>query len=118
NADPAGFLDHVVDGDPNVRKCLRDTSDDGFDALRAVALPGGQRNVVPRRSEDFIDKIGVLVAERPIEGLHGVAFNAKSFGEVSAGGAHYFVPVVVGGDLGDGSTIRPTNNLYICLFVI
>src|SRR5690554_2505206 len=77
NADPAGFLDHVVNGDLNVREGLDDAADDGLDAFRPGILTGCQRNVVPSRSEDFIDKIGVLVAERSVERFYNLAFRTK-----------------------------------------
>lgn len=68
HADPARLLDHVVNDDLNIWKCVCDASYNGLDAFGASALPGGQRNVFPGWIENFVDKIGILVVKSPIEG--------------------------------------------------
>lgn len=96
HADPTRLLDHVVHDDLNVWKCLYDAADDGLDPLRTSALLRRQRNVVPRWSKDFIDEIGILVAEGSIKGLHCLAFNTKSFRNVSEATHGFSLSVVVG----------------------
>src|SRR5690606_4503351 len=88
NADSAGHLDHVVDSDLNVRKSAQDAANDGLDSLRSDTLSWCQRNVVPCGREHFIDKIRILVAERPVEGFHCLTLSAKALRKINAGCAH------------------------------
>jgi hypothetical protein len=80
NADFARCLHHVLDGDANDWICRDDASDDGFEALGSRTLTRRQRDVIPVRGYRLIYKIGILVAERSIQGFHRVALGAKLIG--------------------------------------
>lgn len=78
-------LNHVVDDDAHIWKRVGETADNRFDALGAWALPGCQGDVIPVGSQHAVDEVGIVLAERAVEGLNGLAFGLKAGGKFCGG---------------------------------